>query len=194
MVTGLETQAHLDILNSPAVKSCLNTLPYISTPDLLAFFSLNLRSGTTPIKHTRFALGSKLQSNSGGGGKGRWGRLRGMAQHLSCCKETHNKSIHPSISKNVMTLHCASYGDVFLLLNGCTAPESMTGFISLDSCLEETAGNLNFSRRAAICSGPARSRKAESDQHSNRSLSCCVYTGYFRALSFCAGSEGFKLW
>lgn len=67
-----------------------------------------------------------------------------------------------------MPLDCASYGDVFLLLNGCTARESMTGFISLDSCLEETAGNLKLQRLcAALSSGPASARKAESDQHSD---------------------------
>lgn len=62
--------------------------------------------------------------------------------------EWMHKSIQPSICKNVMPPDCAYYGDDFLLLNGCTACKSMTGFISLDSCLAETAANL---KRHGLC-------------------------------------------
>lgn len=59
-VTGLETEVHLDILNCPNVKSYLNALPYISTPDLQALLSLHLQSDTMPIKHTGLVSGSKF--------------------------------------------------------------------------------------------------------------------------------------
>lgn len=66
-----------------------------------------------------------------------------MVQHVSCCVETHNKSIPPS-PKMLCLLTVLLRVMCFLLLNGSTAPTCMTGFISLDSCLEETAGNLKL--------------------------------------------------
>lgn len=118
------------------------------------FLSLHLRSGTNPSNTQD--LPKEVSSKASPRGKGRCGLLQGMIQHLSCCKETHNKSIYTSVSKDEMPLNCASYGDAFLsLLNGCRAWESMTGLISLDSCLEETAGNLQLQLAscAAISSG-----------------------------------------
>lgn len=81
----------------------------------------------------------------------------------------------------------------FLLLNGCTAWKSMTGFISLDSCLEETAGNLKLQWLcAAITSGPARAGKAESDQHCDKALPAeCLQASQGQS-SFCSGSQDFR--
>jgi hypothetical protein len=74
---------------------------------------------------------------------------------------------------------------VFLTLNGCTAWEGMTGFISLDSCPEEIAGNLKLQQLCtAISSGPAKVRTFESDQHSYRNPPCRICPGFFKAEPF----------